>query len=285
MLEMDGRKVEVLSLDKSRITIYIEGFDLALANALRRLVLSDVPTMAVDFAYFYDNNTSIYDEIIAHRLGLVVLSSDDALYRYESPEECKNREPPDPKCFVEIVLQEEVDLDEAQGRYVKAGDLIISDPQAKPVYPETPIAYLAPGQRIHVVAYARLGRGREHSKWSPASTSILQYTPVVEILASTLDRDCVECLKAYPEVVEVAKKGGRRVEYRRNINTSGLLYCSETKCEGQIRLWYDKSRLLLTVESTGALRPERIILEASKALEARAINIERALERSRGAVG
>ncbi|MCE4599361.1 MAG: DNA-directed RNA polymerase subunit D [Desulfurococcales archaeon] len=278
----DGRRVEVLSLDSRRITVYMEGFDLALANAIRRLSLSDVPTMAVDFAYFYDNNTSIYDEIIAHRLGLIVLSSDDALYKYKSPEECKGREPPDPQCFVEIILQEEVSLDESQGKYVKASDLVISDPLVKPVYPETPIAYLAPGQRIHVVAYARLGRGREHSKWSPASTSILQYTPVVDILASDVSDECLKCLDAYPEVVEAVKKGEKRVEYRRNINTSGLLYCSETKCEGQVRLWYDKNRLLLTVESTGAMRPERIILEASKALEARAINIEKALEKTRG---
>lgn len=272
----NGKRVEIVDLNDSRITLTLEGYGVAFANALRRLATSDVPTMAVDFAYFYDNDTSVYDEIIAHRLGMTVLKSDDAIYKYRAPEECRGAEPPNPDCYVEIFLEKEVSDEAPTGYYVKAKDLVLSDELVKPVHPETPITYLAPGQRIHMVAYARLGRGREHTKWSPASVAVLQYTPVVEVLGEASE-ECLSCLEAYPEVVEALKRGAGRVVYTRNINTSALKYCSEGPCSGSIRLTYDKERLILTIESTGALAPERIVLEAAKALYARANNLKNEL--------
>ncbi len=276
-----AKKVEVVELDEQRITLLLEGYSIAFANALRRLALSDVPTMAVDFAYFYDNSTSVYDEIIAHRLGLTVLKSDDAIYKYKPPEECKGEEPPNPDCYVEIFLDKEVSHDAPTGYYVKAKDLLISDELVSPVHPETPIIYLAPGQRIHLVAYARLGRGKEHTKWSPASAAVLQYTPIIEVTGKP-GEECLECLQAYPEVAEAAKRGEGRVVYTRNINTSGLRYCSEGPCSGSIRLSYSQERLILTIESTGALEPGRIVLEAAKSLYARANNLKKELEGLRG---
>ena len=275
------KKVTITSLDDKRMTVLLEGYSIPFANALRRLALSDVPTMAVDFAYFYDNNTSVYDEIIAHRLGLIVFKSDDAIYKYKSPEECKGVDPPNPDCYVEIFLEKEVDENSPTGQYVKAEDLVISDELVKPAYPDTPITYLAPGQRIHLVAYARLGRGKEHAKWSPASIAILQYVPLVEVLDMPSE-ECRQCLTAYPEILDVIDKGGDRLMYTRNINTSGLRYCAEGPCKDAITLRYLKDRLILTIESTGALKPERILLEAAKRLYARANNLKTLLEAVKG---
>jgi len=278
----DDRGVEVVELEGNRITLLIEGYSIAFANALRRLAISDVPTMAVDFAYFYDNDTSVYDEIIAHRLGLTVLRSDDALSKYKSPEECRGVDPPDPDCYVEVFLEKELSEESPTGYYVKAKDLVFSDELVKPVHPETPLTYLAPGQKIHLVAYARLGRGREHAKWSPTSVAILQYTPVVEIIGGDASRECMECLSAYPEVVDAIKRGGVKVAYDRNINTSGLRYCSEGPCRGVIKLSYNKDRLILTIESTGALRPERIVLEAARSLYTRAERLRESIGMLKG---
>ena len=271
-------KVKILEVHDNRIVVLSQGYPLSLMNALRRVILSDVPTMAVDFAYFYDNNTGVYDEMIAHRLGLLPLASDEALGRYKPGEECKGREPPDPECFVELVLEREV-REEEQGVYVKASELVSSDPAVKPVYPGTPITYIGPGQRLHLIAYARLGRGREHGKWSPASVSVLQYLPVVEYDGSKVSEECLKCISYYDEVVRAVRSGRRgRVELMGNVNTSGLRYCVESSCRGSIRLWYDDSRLILTVESTGALRPERIIVEATRVLEETLASLKEELE-------
>jgi len=261
--------VSVVEREGNRVTLRVEGYSVALVNAVRRVILSDVPVMAVDFAYIYDNNTPIYDEMISHRLGLVVLSSEDAIERYRPPEECKGREPGEEgaeDCYVRVDLQVEVPED-GSGRYVTAGELEISDPNVKPVYPETPIAYVGPGQRIHLVAYARLGRGREHGRWSPASLAALRYTPVVEIVGEA-SRECIECLEAYPQVVEALEKGVRgelRLEGLKR--TSGLKYCSEGPCKDALKVRYDPGVLFLEVETTGALSPERTLREAVNILE------------------
>ena len=66
------------------------------------------------------------------------------------------------------------------------------------------------------------------------------------------------------------------------IKTSALKYCEEAKgvCEGAVKLKYDESRLILTVESTGALKPERIIVEAINAIESRVRRVLEEVKRS-----
>ncbi|MGC8572806.1 MAG: DNA-directed RNA polymerase subunit D [Caldisphaera sp.] len=264
------KSVDVLDLKNNKITVYLEGFPIAFGNALRRLVLSDVPTMAIDYVYFYDNDTSVYDEIIAHRLGLLVLKSDDAIHKYNLPEKCAGKDETDTSCYVQVVLEKELSDESPSGIYVKASDLKFSDENIKPAYPDTPIVYLAPGQRIHLVAYARLGRGREHGKWSPASTSILQYTTMVDVKGSEANEECIKCVSYYKEVEEALKsKENKTIEYKTNINTSGLRYCEDSACKNVIKVRYDSNKLLLTVESNGSLEPQQIILEASKSLDRR----------------
>ena len=267
---MNNKPIEVQELDDRWIRLVIKGYPVALVNAIRRSILSDVPTMAVDFAYFYENSSSVYDEIIAHRLGLVVLKSDEALGKYKSPEECREASETDSKCFVELIIEKEVPEDSDRGVYVRASDIKSSDPDVVPVYPETPLTYLAPGQRLHIVAYARLGRGREHGKWSPASIAALRYTPRIIFDSSRFSEGCWKCLEAYGELVEKIKSIGKgELELSNLTNTSGLRYCAEKPCYEALEVQYDRNKLILEVESTGSLRPERIVAEALKALRER----------------
>lgn len=259
------KRVEIESIDDRNISLVIENFPVAYVNAIRRLILSDVPTMAVDLVEFYDNSTDVYDEMIAHRLGLLVLRSEEALSKYGSPEICRDVEPPNSQCFAEFSLDFSVGEDES-GVYVKASDLKLSDPAISPVYPETPIAYVAPQQRLHFVAYARLGRGKEHAKWSPATISALRYTPFVTFKRG-ITKECLNCLSAYPRLVKAIEDGEGRLELWEEVNTGALRYCAETACKGYISIEYSKERLRLKVEGTGALRPERIIYEAIRILE------------------
>jgi len=277
------KTIRVLDRSDRRIELLFEGYSRQFVNALRRLVLSDVPSLAVDFIYVYDNSSGVVDEILAHRLGLLVLDSNQALSTLKPPEECENAREDDEDCYIPLFLEAEVRPEEGSGRYIKAGEIKISRDITRIVYPETPLTYLAPGQRVHAVAYARLGRGREHGKWSPATVSVMQYVPVVHYDAGKASEECLECLEAYPEIVEKLREGGAgTIEFLRNINTSGLRYCSEQACKDALKIEYDDSRLILAVESTGALAPERIVLEAVRELQARAKRLKARLEEAKG---
>lgn len=78
--------IEILDLGKEHIKFTLNNADLSIANALRRIMLSEVPTMAIEFVKFNANTSCIHDEYIAHRLGLVPLYSsnvDNFNYPYE----------------------------------------------------------------------------------------------------------------------------------------------------------------------------------------------------------
>lgn len=129
-------------------------------NTLRRLMLGEVPVMAIELVEIVKNDSALYDEIIAHRLGLLPLSTDLKGYVMPSEEEVQNQE---------YLAQSSCKLTlKAKGPcIVFAKDLKSSDPKIKPVYPEMPIVKLIEGQELELVATAVMGSGKNHAKWSP----------------------------------------------------------------------------------------------------------------------
>jgi len=277
------RRVKLLEKAGGRIELLYEGYPPEVVNAIRRAAMAEVPTLAVDFIYVYDNSSSVFDEIIAHRMGLTVLDSSEALETLRPPEECKGASEDDESCYVELILESSVPDDAATGRYVKAGEIKVTRGRARIVYPETPIAYLAPGQKVHIVAYARLGRGREHGKWSPVSVAASQYMPVIEYDGSKASKECIECVSHFEELRRALEGGGSgTIELARNTNTSGIRYCAENVCGDALSIRYDDTRIILALESTGTLPPERIVLEAIKELERRALQLKSRLQEAKG---
>ena len=165
--------VDVIESSPSRVRVKLVGVDRAYANAIRRIAISQVPTMAIDDVVILENSSVMFDELVAHRLGLIPLKTD--LDRFNLPEDCDcNNALGCSKCRVLLVLDAEAT---DRIRTVTSGDLISEDPESKPVSVNIPIVKLAPGQKIKLEAYARLGRGSEHAKWQPTSVSTLIETP------------------------------------------------------------------------------------------------------------
>lgn len=151
------------------VTLQLEGIDRSYANAIRRFCISEVPSMAIDDVVILENSSVLYDEILAHRLGMIPIKTD--LERYILPEKCDcgsalgcN------KCRVLFVL-------EATGKEkvstVLSGDLVSEDREVRPISESIPIVKLAQGQTVKLEAYARLGRGKEHAKWQPCTVAVL----------------------------------------------------------------------------------------------------------------
>lgn len=154
---------------EDRVSLQLEGVDRSYANAVRRFCLSEVPSMAIDDVVILENSSVLYDEILAHRLGMVPLKTD--LERYILPEKCDCGTPLGcQKCRVLLVLDASA---HEKTRTVYSGDLVSEDREISPISASIPIVKLAPGQTVKLEAYARLGRGKEHAKWQPATVSVL----------------------------------------------------------------------------------------------------------------
>lgn len=154
------------------MSVKLKGVPLQYANALRRLCLNGVPVFAIDTVDIIENSSVLPDEGLAHRLGLVPLRTD--LARFNEPSKCEcQSETGCSNCKVMLVL-DSGDTDVT--KTIFTDELTSEDDSVKPTSEKIPIVQLAPGQRVKVECYARLGRGREHAKWNSSNIATLVET-------------------------------------------------------------------------------------------------------------
>ena len=149
--------IQILTSDDKKISIKLIGISLHYANALRRICLNGVPIFAIDTVDVIENSSVIPDEGIAHTLGMIPLKTE-----LNGFDESNSR--------VILVLDSEAT---ENTKIVTSAELESKDQVVKPISKQIPIVHLAPGQRIKLEAYARLGRGTEHAKWNSANISVL----------------------------------------------------------------------------------------------------------------
>jgi DNA-directed RNA polymerase subunit D len=125
----------------------------SLANAIRRSV-NYIPVLAVSELEISKNDSALYDEIIAHRVGLVPLKNEDL----KLPKDCDcGKEEGCGKCSIKLKLS-------------ASGPCTVYSTEMSPkgsVIHKMPITILDKDQEIEFVAIAKMGMGIEHAKFSP----------------------------------------------------------------------------------------------------------------------
>ncbi|MBU7015666.1 MAG: DNA-directed RNA polymerase subunit D [Theionarchaea archaeon] len=154
-------ELRVLHRGEDKIRFVVEGVNAAFVNALRRTFISGIPTFAIDYVVFYSNISPLFDEIIAHRLGMVPLTTETT--RYIPRDQCC--QDGCEKCSVTLSLSKEGPCT------VMSGDLISEDSDVVPVYENIPLVKLGPDQKLTLNAIARIGYARHHAKWQAALAS------------------------------------------------------------------------------------------------------------------
>jgi DNA-directed RNA polymerase subunit D len=254
-------EVKILEKTDTRVVFTVHGISTPFANALRRIMIAEVPTMAIDDVIVVENSSAVNDEIIAHRLGLIPLKTD--LDTYLLPEECTcHSELGCNRCRVALTL--EASAGEST-RTVYSGEIKSENPEIVPISDKIPIVKLAPGQRIRMELYARLGKGKMHAKWQPVSVCSYKYFPAINISVKRCDA-CGECVAICPKHVLKIVDGKLKVD-----NLLQCTLCSECvkRCPKKppaIKVESEPNAFIFFVESTGALPVERIVSEAARIL-------------------
>lgn len=176
-------RIEVHRIDETadELVLRINNIDASLANAIRRTVISDTPTMAIEWVYLRENSSVMADEVLAHRLGLVpVLADPERFVAVTKPEGFvpENDTVPENSIYFELAVdnptEETVSVYSDQIR-------VSSGHQEVAVKPGILITRLAPRQRIECRMIAIKGVGREHAKWMPASICSYRFVKGAEI--------------------------------------------------------------------------------------------------------
>ncbi|MDC0329346.1 DNA-directed RNA polymerase subunit D [Nitrosopumilus sp.] len=192
--------LDVISKDSEKIAIKLKGVPLQYANALRRVCLNGVPVFAIDTVDIIENTSVLPDEGLAHRLGLIPLKTD--LTKYNESDK------------ILLVLDSG---ESGETRAVLSSELSSEDDTVKPVSDKIPIVQLAPGQKIKIECYARLGRGTEHAKWNASNISTLTDTDKDDEKILTVES--TGALNPEHIVLEGVQEVGRRVvEFKDMIN-------------------------------------------------------------------
>ncbi|GAM20367.1 hypothetical protein SAMD00019534_035420, partial [Acytostelium subglobosum LB1] len=184
-------QLEILEINNDNMSFVLSNTDISVANALRRVMIAEVPTMAIDLVEFEANNSVLVDEFIAHRLGLIPLTSHKVdSFKYtrdcDCPERCD-------QCSVEFRLNVRCNdniLDVTSNHLISQNDNVVpitTDSNDGRPGDAIPIVKLRAGQEVRLRAIAKKGVGKEHAKWSPACVATYQYQPRILINQNRMD--------------------------------------------------------------------------------------------------
>ncbi len=200
----------------------------SLANSLRRSI-SEVPTLAIDEVEIYKNDSALYDEMLSHRLGLVPLKTEKSM-----------------SGKTEIELK----LSKSGPATVYSGDL---KGNADVVFDGIPLTLLGEGQKIELVAKAKLGVGIKHAKHTPG---LCYYRHVLEISSSP---EIDKIVSAGHGLFKAEKKGSKWFCDLREAEVDAINAINSDAVK-------NTSEIVFVVESYGSMDAKDIFLKAIEAL-------------------
>ena len=179
-------KIEILEETENHVSLLLKETDRAFANAMRRTLMSNVPKMAIHRVRFelgtitdsqtgetYESIGALPDEVIAHRLAMVPIPTfhDEFCFLEDDPGNAGLPREEWGTPASQIIYHCSA-RGTAEGHLVTAGDLNVLGEdklQIPELYRDIPITKLFAGQYLEFYAYAVLGVGSDHTKWSPVS--------------------------------------------------------------------------------------------------------------------
>ena len=226
--------------------VFSAEMDESIANAIRRYV-GQIPIIAADELEISRNDSPLYDETIAHRVGLIPLKMD------KSAEKGKLK------------------LNVKKEGTVYSGD-IKGHPEV--IYKNIPITTLDKGQELEFTATVRLGKGVEHAKFSPG---LMFYRDSVEI---SMDREFLdEVKKIFPDA-EIKEKAGKIVildDKKREMVDVCEGICNKKKKKAEIT---SKNELIITIESFGQMDAKDMFKESIDVLKKDLASVTKAIDKA-----
>src|SRR3989338_4222856 len=236
---------------RNRFVIMIKGENEIFANTIRRLILEEVPTLAVEEIEIKDNGSALFDEMLGLRLGLIPIKTD--LKSYTIKDQCKCDGAGCAQCELKITLKA------GKKGYVYAGEAESTDPKCTFVYEKMPVTKLLAKQKLDVTMTAILGRGKEHSKWAPG-WAFYKKEPLLKV-GNVKDPELIA--KASTDGVLILKGSKIQIDDEKVYESYLLEYYAELN--KAITLEYTEN-FIFTLESWGQLTSKEILNQSADIL-------------------
>ena len=266
-------QIEIVEMEDRKAKFILRNSSPAMANALRRTMLQDIPKMAIDKVEFhlgpimqddkeYESVTSLFDEIIAHRLGLIPVPTTD---QFTFQKDCSCGGVGCPGCTIMY------SLNKVGPGTVLSGDLMpLGDSTLKVKDEAIPIVELTDTQAVLIYATAVMGPAKQHVKWQAAFGVGYSYMPTVTIKADKAGvAEVQEAAASYPGLFKV--EGGKLVVddvYR--ACTYGKAVEQDPALQDAVTVEWDDTAFVFKYETDGSLTARQVLDKAVEILEQKA---------------
>lgn len=267
--------IEIIEIFPNSVKFILSDVSLAFANALRRLALAEVPSLVIEDVYVLRNTSPLFDEFIAHRLGLIPLKYKDEDLDLNFRDECDCGGIGCNLCTVTLTLSKETD--DQNSTVVYSGDLISVQEGVEPITSTIPIVKLGPNQALELECMAQLGIGKEHAKWQPVSAMGYQEYPIPEINKSKCT-NCLACIDACYR--GVYQKVGNEVQVANPLSCTLCNYCIDFCEPSAIKIDSEPSKVIISFETNGGITPSAVLSKAGKILLTNIDEFKKTLESS-----
>lgn len=238
--------MEIVNKNENQV-VFKETIEDCLANAIRRY-FNQIPVLAIDDVEISKNGSALYDEVVAHRIGLIPLKMDKTTSEKTT-------------ASLKLSSKEE--------GFVNSGELKGS---IDPVFSNMPITFLDKGQEIEIVANVKSGKGVDHVKFSPG---LMYYRNTTEI---AIDKGLLDEVKKVCPKCNIKEKGNKILiidDKAREITDVIEGIANKVGKEAEVEV---KPELIITVESFGQLEAKDIFKKAIDALEKDLSEVSKALK-------
>lgn len=201
--------IEIRKLNAEEIVFDLKGVDNPdisgpvveppLANALRRIMIAEIPSMAIEKVTMWQNTSIIPDENLAHRMGLIPIKADARLFEYHDAKKdysendclkfrlhktCTKKVPDAPAILNDTHDDEQLyhnaNVYSGDLEWIPVGDQKERLGDVRPLHDDILIAKLRPGQEIEMDLICEKGIGKTHAKWSPVCTAYYRLLPDIK---------------------------------------------------------------------------------------------------------
>lgn len=247
-------KLEKLKDEKKRnkVSFLFKNSDDVFVNTVRRLIVEEVPTLAVEDLEIKDNGSALYDEMLGLRIGLCPLKTD--LKSYDLKSKCKCGGVGCAKCELKITLKA------SKKGYVYAEEAQSTDPDCIFVYPKMPLSKLLSKQKIDVTMTAILGKGKDHAKWIPG-LPLYRREPVIKVDGKIADPQKI--VSNCPQGVFALKGNSIEVVKDKVHDCSDCQQCVDLDKNISVE---GSGNFIFTLESWGQLSCKEILSQSAEIL-------------------
>ena len=265
--------------DGMEMVFIVRDAEVPFVNAIRRTAMVDVPKLAIEDVNIVKNDSAMFNEVLAHRLGLIPLVSNlDAIEGLPLPED---------DGWFEQESEIAFRLNEVGPKVVYSKDLISSNTEIKPVHDTIPIVKLKEDEELYVEAYAKVGYGKTHVKWMP--TTVCAYKQYPEITFNEdmdIDYDCAD---ACPRGVLKSDKRSKKIKVFEDgevvegedgrFKTSDCVMCKSCERasikraiangasdESYINIGYRENDFIFRIETDESITAKEVLLKACEKL-------------------